>query len=472
MSNEELNNEDVKITNFEDIQDIDEYESTMEAQNEDILASCYIEEFEDLLQDVELGKTYHINKNTDTLSKLPKFDRNILRGIYAYGFEKPSVIQKQAIRAITTGMDVIAQAQSGMGKTGAFSIGLLNNIDPTLNDVQGIILVNSLEMVNQIYSVITNLSQSTKIRVSCCKKDISVNDNIEQILGYKNSYDTKCERPHILVGTPGRTADMLSRTTRSHETGQEITIINTNTIKTLILDEADELLGTTNTRYGRGNKFIDQIRAIIRLLNKSTQICLFSATMNEEFFKLSSNFMRYPLKIVLKREQITLEGIKQYYVELEEPYQKVLVIQDLYNLLNLNMVIIYCNEKKRVNKLYDELTKNNHVVSIIHSDLSLEERERAMAEFRKCKSKVLISTDLIGRGIDVQQTSVIINYDLPFNRDNYIHRIGRSGRHGRKGTAINLLCGKKDMELKRDLEQYYETQIDLLPDNVSDILSN
>ena len=468
MSNEE----NIETTSFENIEDIGEYEAKMEAQNSDILSSCYIDAFEDLLEEVDLGKTYHINKNTATLSKLPKFNRNILRGVYAYGFEQPSVIQKQAIRAVTSGMDLIAQAQSGTGKTGAFSIGLLNNIDPNVNDVQGIILVNSLEMVNQIYNVISNLAQSTNIRVSCCKKDISVNDNIEQILGYKNSYDTKCERPHILVGTPGRTADMLSRTSRSNETGEEQTIINISTVKTLILDEADELLGTTNTRYGRGNKFIDQIRSIIVLLDKKTQVCLFSATMNEQFFKLTEAFMRYPLKIVLKREQITLEGIKQYYIELEEPYQKAMVIQDLYDLLNLNMVIIYCNEKKRVNKLYDELTKNNHVVSIIHSDLSLEEREKAMSEFRQCKSKVLISTDLIGRGIDVQQTSVIINYDLPFNRDNYIHRIGRSGRHGRKGTAINLLCGKKDMELKKDLEQYYETQIDILPNNVSDILSN
>lgn len=430
-----------------------------EDRNREILDYCRIESFDDLLNNVDFSKSYEYYGNE--ISSLPKFDKSLLRGIYSYGFEKPSEIQSVAIRAVTSGIDLIAQAQSGMGKTGAFAIGLLNNIDIELNDIQGIILVNTLEMVNQIYDVISSLASYTKVRITTCKKDISVRDNIANILGES----TNGLKPHIIIGTPGRTLDMLER-----KDGTDNYIINFRTIRTLVLDEADELLGSTNSKYGKGNKFINQIRMIVSLLNKNVQVCLFSATMNNEFFDICKSLMRNPLKIILKKDEVTLEGIKQFYISLEER-DKLFVIYDLYSVLSINKCIIYCNSKNRVNQLYKELTNNNYSVSVIHSDFTLEKRNEAMLNFRKNNTSILISTDLLGRGIDIQQISVVINYELPYNSENYIHRIGRSGRHGRKGFAINLVT-ERDMDKLNHIRSYYETQIDPLPDNVKDIISN
>jgi translation initiation factor 4A len=425
----------------------------MAETNKQIIDYCKITSFEELNQAVD----------TDFVN-IPKFNDKLIRGVYSYGFETPTYIQSIGIRAIATRRDVIGQAQSGTGKTGTFAIGLLNNIDEKLNEIQGIILVHTNEMVLQIAGVIREISDYTKIRHTVCAKNVSVRDNISALTGQS----TDGLLPHIIIATPGRMVDMLNRTTREGDY-----IINPETVRTLVLDEADELLGTTDKRRRDGkvyNNFIDQIKQIISLLNKDTQICLFSATMNKEFFEITEHFMRDPLKILLRTEEITLEGIKQYYIEINEA-NKVSVILDLYQLLNISKCIIYCNSKSGVDKLHKILTEENHMCSIIHGDMSTVDRKDAMDQFRRNKSNVLISTDLIGRGIDIQQLSTVINYDIPRNIDSYIHRIGRSGRHGRKGVAINLVT-ERDMRQIDFIRTHYSTQIEPLPENVEEILSN
>lgn len=422
-------------------------------ENEEILDQCHIESFDDLLEPVE------------DIGIESGFKEEILRGIYNYGFESPSYIQKVGIRAIATGKDVIGQAQSGTGKTGAFTIGLLNTINEELNEVQGVILVHTYEMVMQIASVIDELSKYTNIRSTICAKGVSVRDNIAILNGSANDGN----RPHIIIGTPGRTLDMLNR---KDDKGNYV--VNTGTIKCLVMDEADELLGTTEHRGGRNsgrqyNNFINQIRDVIKSIPEDTQICLFSATMNNAFFKLATKFMRTPLQILVKTEEITLDGISQFAIDLDEQ-DKVSVITDLYDLLTISKCVIYCNNKGRVNYLYEQLSKNNYACSIIHSDLTPSERDDAMCKFRRGQTNVLISTDLIGRGIDIQQLSVVINYDIPFKAENYIHRIGRSGRHGRKGVAINFITPRDDKRVNF-ICQYYSTNIEPLPDNVSEIIN-
>ena len=421
--------------------------------NSAILDYCKIDSFEDLSTRFE---------NDDVC--IPEFKSKLIRGIYSYGFENPTYIQKVGIRAIATGRDVIGQAQSGTGKTGAFTIGLLNSIDEQLNEIQGIIVVHTNEMVLQIQGVIRELSKYTDIRYTICSKSVSVRDNISALTGRNNGG----LKPHIIVATPGRLVDMLNRTSYNGNY-----IMNTETIKTLILDEADELLGTTEKRRRNGkvyNNFIDQIKTIVASINEKAQICLFSATMNKRFFELTTKFMRDPLRILLKTEEITLEGILQYYIEIEEQ-DKISVILDLYQLLNISKCIIYCNSKRGVDRLHKVLTEENHTCSIIHGDMKTDERQHAMDEFRKNNSNVLISTDLIGRGIDVQQLSTVINYDIPMNIESYIHRIGRSGRHGRKGVAINLVT-ERDRNQVDFIQKHYSTQIDPLPSNVEEILTN
>jgi superfamily II DNA/RNA helicase len=420
-----------------------------------VMDYCKISSFKDLSDPVNIGSV-----------SISGFRDEIIRGIYSYGFEDPTYIQSLGIRAVATGKDVIGQAQSGTGKTGAFTIGLLNLIDENVNEIQGIIVVHTNEMVLQIENVIRELAKYTKIRFISCSKNTRTRDNIDALTGYKNNGLI----PHIIIASPGRLVDMMNRTNNYNEN-----IINTKTIKTLILDEADELLGTTNRSGNRRdnrktyNNFIEQIKEILSLLPKQIQICLFSATMNKNFFEFTQKLMLNPLRILLKTTEITLEGIKQYYIDIDEN-NKESVILDLYKLLDISKCIIYCNSKRKVNRLHETLTMNNHICSIIHGDMEQCDRKVAMDNFRRNKSNVLISTDLIGRGIDIQQLSTVINYDIPLNIESYIHRIGRSGRHGRKGVAINLVTDYDKDQINLICE-HYDTQIDELPEDIESILT-
>lgn len=428
------------------------------------LDECKIESFDDLCNEFTVDGTEY-----------PAFDEKIIRGIYNYGFEYPTYIQQVGIRAIATHRDVIGQAQSGTGKTGAFTIGMLNNIDPTENSVQGIILVHTYEMVEQIHYIISDLAKYTDIRVTMCGKMVPVKENVRQISGEANNG----LKPHILVGTPGRTYDMLTRSDRNGEY-----VVDTHKIKMIVLDEADELLGTTEKK-GRNNRrpqnnFVDQIKQIISLLSAEVQICLFSATMNQRFFQLTAKLMRDPIKIVLKTEEVTLEGISQFYIESNPDNMrmsrqdgfntKVQIIADIYSSISISKCVIYCNNIDNVENLRNELSECGFMVSVIHSKLENAERNEAMKKFRKNETNVLISTDLLGRGIDVQQISVVINFDVPFKIESYIHRIGRSGRHGRKGVAINL-ADSREMNQLDYIQKYYSTDIIPLPSDFADLIT-
>jgi len=369
----------------------------------------------------------------------------LIRGVMAYGFEKPSPIQKKAILPLLGKYDVIAQAQSGTGKTATFCIGTLGNIDFTKNAVQAIVLAHTLELAQQIEIVFKSIGTHLELRLGSAVKNIPVRENIEQLLGTLNGGLL----PHVVVGTPGRVLDMINKK-----------IINANTVKILILDEADELLS---------DGFILQIKNIISCVTDS-QIGLFSATMEPNFFELTKKFMRNPITILIKKEDLTLEGIKQYYVECGKNEYKFDTLCDLYSLISISQTIIYCNHFQSVENLTKKLQEQNFKVSCIHGNMDITERAESMRNFRNLISRVLISTDLLGRGIDIQQISIVINYDIPLKIESYIHRIGRSGRHGRKGTALNLV---NDTDMKRllDIEKYYNTQILTLPNDVETVLN-
>lgn len=407
-------------------------------------------------------------------------DENIIRGIYGYGFEKPSPIQMRSIRPILTGIDIIAQAQSGMGKTGAFCIGVLGRIDENVNDVQAIILAHTRELALQINGVFKQIASYTNIRTSLCIKGISRKENVERLQGKGSGCKGK---PHIIIGTPGRINDML--TTKDFVSGDYI--LNLSNMKCLVIDEADEMLGVTNKSYNRQNSngngnngnngngnnesigFLDQVKAILRCLTKNVQICLISATMNQEFFDLTKEFMIEPIEILIKTEQLTLDGIRQYLIDVEENKNKFNTLCALYSLLTINQSIIYCNSLKQVDFLTKRLNQNDFVVSYIHGKMTPLDREKAMMDFRNGKSRVLVSTDLLSRGIDVQQVSVVINYDIPNNIENYLHRIGRSGRYGRKGVAINFMTSD-DKHKITEIQKYYSTMIEPLPEDINNLL--
>ena len=229
----------------------------------------------------------------------------------------------------------------------------------------------------------------------------------------------------------------------------------------LVLDEADELLS---------QGFTEQIYDIFRKLPEEVQVCLFSATIPEEVLEMSQHFMRDPKQILVKKEELTLAGIQQFYVDCEREEWKLDVLCDLYETLTVSQSIIFCNSKRKVDWLTSSLNSRDFTVSAIHGDMEPSERSLLMEEFRSGSSRVLITTDLMARGIDVQQVSLVVNYDLTKDVDNYIHRIGRSGRHGRKGVAISFVL-QEDAAMMRQIEKHYDTVIDPLPQNVAEMMA-
>lgn len=359
---------------------------------------------------------------------------NLLRGIYAYGFEKPSPIQRKAIKPLMEGHDLIAQAQSGTGKTGCFTIGTLARIDTSVPYIQGMILSPTRELSKQIMNVITSLSSQMK------------NLNCQLLIGGtstesdKEKIHTNC--PHIIVGCPGRIHDMIRR---KH--------IDTRHIKITVLDEADEMLSSG---------FKEQVYNIFQHLPSDVQIGLFSATMPPELHLLTEKFMRNPIKILVNSEMLTLDGISQYYVALEDDNIKYCTLKDLYGEISLSQCIIYCNSVKKVADLHEAMTVDGYPVCCIHSGMEKQQRDESYKDFTNGKFRVLISSDLTARGIDVQQVSTVINFDIPKNIHVYLHRIGRSGRWGRKGISINFVT-KRDFRKIKEIEAYYKTEIKELP---------
>jgi len=363
----------------------------------------------------------------------------LLRGIYAYGFERPSAIQQRAIIPVIKGHDVIAQAQSGTGKTATFSISILQKIDVSINQVQALILAPTRELAQQIQKVVIALGDFMNIECHACIGGTNVRDDMAKLQS----------GVHVVVGTPGRVFDMINR--RAFRTDQ---------VKMFVLDEADEMLA-------RG--FREQIYDVFQLLPASTQVVLLSATMPQEVLEVTTKFMRDPIRILVKKDELTLEGIKQFYIAVEKEDWKLDTLCDLYETVTITQAVIFCNTRRKVDWLTEKLHQREFTVSAMHGDMEQAQRDVIMKEFRSGSSRVLITTDLLARGIDVQQVSLVINYDLPTNRENYIHRIGRGGRFGRKGVAINFVTND-DVRMLRDIEQFYNTQVDEMPMNVADLI--
>lgn len=394
--------------------------------------------------DVEEDKKLRFSsKSSKNVKVYPTFESmnlkpQLLKGIYGYGFQLPSAIQSRAIMQIISGKDTIAQAQSGTGKTATFSIAMLETVDTKKKDCQGLILSPTRELAQQSLNVVKQLGDFMNINTRACTGGTQVGDDIRMLnMGQ-----------HIVSGTPGRVVDMLKRR-----------ILDARHIKMVILDEADELMT---------KGFKEQIYEIYRFMPPSVQVVVVSATLSKEVLEVTGKFTSDPTKILVKKDEISLEGIKQYYVQCEEEDWKFDTLCDLYDSLTISQAIIFCNKKAKVNWLSENMRRSNFSVASMHGDMKQEERDSIMNRFRSANTRVLISTDVWARGIDVQQVSLVVNYDLPLAKENYIHRIGRSGRFGRKGTAINLLT-KHDIPTLREIERYYSIRIKEMPLNLEDI---
>jgi translation initiation factor 4A len=385
---------------------------------------------------IEPTKDVRVYETFDDMA-LPE---NLLRGIYGYGFERPSAIQKRGIVPIKEGRDLLAQAQSGTGKTGTFTIGSLCRIDVSIMKPQIIVIVPTRELAQQIEKVASSLGGYMGLKVYSTTGGTPIRDDIRAL----------DKGVHFIVGTPGRIYDLMNRGA-----------LNRQEMKVLILDEADQMLE---------DRFKEQIMCILDLgFPANTQVALFSATMPEDVVKVANKLLQDPVRILIPPEEVTLEGIRQYYVALPREEWKFDALCDIYKQLNVNQALIYCNKRQRAEWLAEKMTAEGFPLNYIHGDMDVEERRNRMEGFRTGTVRVLISTDLLARGIDVQQVSLVINFELPIQRENYIHRIGRSGRFGRKGTAINLIGPDEEKALK-EIENHYQTQIDLLPEDLANLI--
>lgn len=371
-----------------------------------------------------------------------ELDELLLMGIYAHGFEIPSAIQKRAIIPFKSGRNVIAQAQSGTGKTGAFTISVLSRINTNINECQAVIIAPTRELAIQIHSVMTSIG---KKMLAICHLSVGGTSSVEDEKNLRNGV-------HIVIGTPGRIYDMMKKGA-----------INGEKVKMIILDEADEMLAKEG--------FQDIVYDILCEFNRNIlQVGLFSATMPPGLLTLANKFVENPVKIIVKNEELTLEGILQYYIDLEEDMHKMETICDLYKEMTMGSCVIFCNSQKRVDFLTESLRRKDFSVESIHGSMDPKERTRIMNKFRTGGCNLLITTDLLARGIDVQHVGIVINHDLPKNIENYLHRIGRSGRYGRKGLAINFVTSKDHHQLV-EIEKFYNTQICELPSNINKLFN-
>jgi len=365
---------------------------------------------------------------------------DVLRGVYGYGFEKPSPIQQKAIKPIKDGRDILAQAQSGTGKTGAFTIGSLSRMDPSLRKVQVLVLVPVRELAQQIEGVVKNISTHMNISVYSATGGPPIREDIRAI-------EKGCQ---FLIGTPGRIFDLMNRN-----------VLQRDNIRVLIFDEADQMLE---------DRFKEQVMCILQKgFPEQTQIALFSATMDEDVVDIASKILRDPVRILVDATAVPLDGIKQFYIPLEHPDWKLDVLADLYQQLNISQALIYCNKRQRADWLSEKMTQMGFPLAVIHGEMDVEERKKRMQAFRRGEVRVMISTDMLARGIDVQQVSLVINYELPVQKENYIHRIGRAGRFGRKGVTINLISPEEKRALA-EIEEHWKIAQEPLPNDLSKVI--
>lgn len=354
-------------------------------------------------------------------------DKRILKSIENMGYEKPSKVQDETIPVLLKGEDLVVKAQTGSGKTGAFSIPIIESIDIENNKVAALILTPTRELAVQVKEETKNLGLYKKIKVTALygKQPMKIQ---ERELN---------QRVHIVVGTPGRTIDHIKKGT-----------LDISNISYLVIDEADEMLNMG---------FIEQVEDIINLLPKKRQTLMFSATFSEEIKGITNKYMKNPKLIEINPEKLTVDKINQVYYEIKEE-EKLKLLKNLFKIKEINQGIIFCRTKKNVALLYSNLKNNGYSVCQLHGDMEQRERLDALNDFKTGKYRFIVATDVASRGIDASGVTHVINYDIPLELEAYVHRIGRTGRAGSTGEAITFVTPYEEKFLKA-IEEYINYKI-------------
>jgi superfamily II DNA/RNA helicase len=376
-------------------------------------------------------------ENFDSLN----LNENLVKGVYLYGFTQPSKIQINGISSINTGKDCILQSQSGTGKTATYLLGVLNRIDLNEKGCQGIIIAPTRELADQIHGVSESLSKHTNIQISKCVGGTNLNTNRADL---KNA--------SVVVGTIGRIFHMMNEKK-----------INIHKLKFIVLDEADELLS---------DGINEKLQLIFDKAPSGIQVILISATMSINVFNASKKLMHDPIKVLIKNNEVIVDLISQFYLDVESEELKFDTLLDLYNIVSTSQTIIFCNTIRKVEWLEQNLKQNNFPITTIHSNMTQPERDLVVKDFRDGKTRLLLTTDLLSRGIDIPQVNMVINYDLPPNKETYVHRIGRCGRFDKKGVAITMVKMTDPMDIKtfNKMKHFYKMNIVEMPETLEQYL--
>lgn len=365
----------------------------------------------------------------------------ILKAVEDMGYTQPSTIQSQSIPFLLEGKDVIGQAQTGTGKTASFGIPIIDKVDASSKKPQALILCPTRELAVQVEGEIVKLAKYKRGISSTC---IYGGDSMDrQVKDLKRGVQ-------IVVGTPGRIMDHMDRGTLKLEN-----------VGIIVLDEADEMLDMG---------FRDDIENILSECPEERQTIFFSATMPKPIMDLTRKYQKNPEIVKVLRKELTVENISQVYYEVKSPL-KIELMTRLISLNQFNLGIVFCNTKRVTDEVTEELLARGITAEALHGDLSQAQRTKVMNKFRKGQVSVLVATDVAARGIDVDNVEVVFNFDLPLDEDNYVHRIGRTGRAGKSGAAISFVTGRKDMFRIRDLEKFIKTSITkMAPPSVADLV--
>ena len=372
----------------------------------------------------------------------------LLKGIYAMKYIKPSKVQERALPLLLCDppMNMIAQSQSGTGKTAAFVLTMLNRVDPSLEVSQAICLAPTRELARQIVDVARKMGQFTNVTIAMCLREEAPRN--EQI------------KAHVLVGTPGTLLEMERRR-----------IIDLSKIRVFVLDEADVMLD----KQGMG---LQSMRLCKLCPAEDLQLLLFSATFNEAVMNFAHMIVPNANEITLKREEVSVDSIKQYYIQCDSYRHKIETLSALYGLLTIGQSIVFIATRDSAEEIKLRMESEGHLVSLIHGGMLPAERDRVIDEFRQGRTKVLLSTNVLARGIDVLQVSLVVNFDLPMtpeklpDPETYVHRIGRTGRFGRKGVAINFVHNRLSEEILHALEEFFGREIIKIPSESFELMEH
>ncbi|KAG0747363.1 hypothetical protein G6F57_007841 [Rhizopus arrhizus] len=365
----------------------------------------------------------------------------LLRSIVDCGFEHPSEVQQECIPQSILGMDVLCQAKSGMGKTAVFVLATLQQLEPINGEVSVIILCHTRELAFQIKNEYARFSKYLPdIRTEVFYGGVPMTKDVETLKD-KN----KC--PHILVGTPGR---VLALIRDKH--------LKLSNVKHFVLDECDKMLEQLDMRR--------DVQDIFRATPHHKQVMMFTATLAKDMRPVCKKFMQNPLEIYVDDEaKLTLHGLQQFYIKLEEK-EKNRKLNDLLDSLEFNQVCIFVRSVSRANELNRILTDCNFPSICIHSQMTQDERIKRYKSFKEFEKRIMVATDIFGRGIDIERVNIVINYDMPDGADSYLHRVGRAGRFGTKGLGITFVSDENDTQVLNDVQSRFEVNISPLPEDI------